>query len=105
MPLHPKPKLKARQVTYLEVDYNDLERFIKQIYDREYEIPCGEGMDSGDSVNFRIIKKPLDQYDKDGLTRWLRGRDSEELILRIILTDLCNNDFIDPGSYLISVSW
>lgn len=98
-------KLEYEQISYRQLDYNDLENFIAQHYGiKEYSIPCV--MECGNDTSFTIRAQAgeLDQYDNKVLEMVKAGREPP-FSLSVVLQDLCNKGLVDEGSYLVKVSW
>jgi len=100
-----KMALKVEKMTVLKVSYNDLESFIFKVYGAEYEILPGEECSSGRHKRYLVEKEVLDEYDFERLNNWRMGEDIPDFLLHTILTDLCNNDKIEAGEYIVCVSW
>lgn len=98
-------ELKVNKKTILKVDYSDLETFIDEVYDVRYEIPCGEETGDGSNLKYLVEKEVLDKYDLKRLNNWRMGESEGSFLLSTILTDLCNNDKIEAGEYIVNVSW
>lgn len=121
------PKLKTRTVTHQEVDYFDLDTFVKEITGREWEFvaarECGNDTEHTFSVTgthwsrrlhdehpdwtYEQCRVPgLDQYDQqtiDGfLGGYIIGRYPDP---QVMLDWLAANGHIRPGNYLVTVSW
>lgn len=97
-------ELPFKERTYLEVDYKDIEKFIRQEYGIEYEMISGEEWNNDSSHDFDVCKGIIDEYDQAKLNNWLNSNE-EQWLLNTILRDLCNKDKIKEGWYLIGVSW
>ena len=97
--------LKVNKKTVLKVSYNDLETFIFEVYGAEYEILPGEECSNGSHKKYLVEKEVLDEYDLERLNNWRMGEDIPDFLLSTILTDLCNNDKIEAGEYIVNVSW
>ena len=92
------------KVEYFEVDYSEFEQFVRQEYDVELEFACNQESSNDVSYTFSVDNKPLNNYDENKLSKFKAGEDPQ-FISHILLNDLCNRGVIEPGKYLIKVSW
>ena len=99
-----KTKLKCTKETKIVVDCNDLQDFIEEVYGQIYEIVAEEEWNNYESHNFTISKEDINSYDLPKLNFFKKGN-PKQYSLRVILQDLCNQDFIEEGDYLINVYW
>ena len=99
------PTLKCKTKTVIEVDYNDLDEFISEIYGVDYEIVSDEELNNYSMKSFDIKKESLGAYDQRCFNNWKVDSNNEQFMARTILTDLCNRELIPEGEYLIDVSW
>ena len=121
-PLPEIPKLPTRSECVIFVDYHDLDKLIKRVYgifetSIAYSVGGGilgfrdftvVGMEewTNDSVHeYTVEKKPLDKWDKRDLAEFMDNPFVASYALNVLLQDLCNNGYIGPGTYIISVSW
>lgn len=101
-------KLKYIEKIVREVDYNDLDDFINIVYHkspRTFEVVADQEWGNDEDHEIQIKKEEIKHdWDKDKLVQWnITGRGN--YLLRLLLTDLCNRDLLEPGTYLIKVSW
>lgn len=95
-------KLNYRIKTTIEVDYKDLEQFIKAETGQGYNISVGEELVNDFSRSYSKINDVVgneEEWNKFKTTG--KGR----FILRTILEGLCSEGKIPPGDYLVKVSW
>lgn len=99
------PLLKCTVETINNVEVNDLEDFIKEVTGHGYEcIPNQEW--SNDSNHRFMIDGELDEHDRSNWEAFKRGEASNcNFILHAILTGLCADGHIQPGTYLVNVCW
>ena len=88
-----------------EVDYGDLEAFILEQFGREYEIAPGEEASNGSNLRMDIKAEPNSDYYQKQLDRFIAGEGEPTYMVRPILTHLCHTGKIEPGCYIIRVSW
>lgn len=102
----PIAPLKLKKSMVFEVDYYDLDTFINDYYgtgDR-YEIVADDELMNDISKKFNIRKRELGQYDMNKIAAFKNGGRGSYMT-HTLLTDLCNNDVIEPGTYLVNISW
>ena len=102
------PSLKnATTKVVITVNYNDVEQLIKEVYGHEYEImPMEEVGSSHHAATYEQIVEAseLADWQAEDLETLKQG-EPDMYILGTILQDLCNNGYIKPGHYSISVTW
>ena len=100
-------KLKYEGLLFKVVQYYDLDNFIKAHYDLpDYEVIADMEYNNDSCYKMTIEKKELSKYDQEDLNEFLnsKGRDGNYMIYKLMY-DMCNKDLIEPGHYLIDVSW
>ena len=96
--------LRCKIVSTITVDYADLERFIKEIYGQDYEIPSQEEKGNDCNLTYSLKVEPMSDWDERKLGEFCHGK-NVSYALRVILQDLVNNEKILPGNYSIRISW
>lgn len=100
-----KPKLAVKRVSYLQVSYRDIGKFIQEVYGIPYYNPVATEEWSNDSCHEITVKnEELDNWDLEKLEKVKVGKEPS-WSFRAVMTDLCNRDLIEPGDYLIDVCW
>lgn len=94
--------LECTQVSYVNVDWTELERFIKHVTGQKYEIAYQEewGNDSQHSFN---TSHPSD-YDREKYDLLCAGT-PRSYSLRSILNCLAADGKLAKGQYLVTVCW
>jgi hypothetical protein len=87
----------------------DFDNFIRSVYGQPYEVVPDEEWNNDSSHRFVVEKKPytdnvLDMYDLKKLDTFINTGKSS-YIAHILFRDLANRDLIEPGVYVINVSW
>lgn len=91
--------------TYNVVDYHEVEKAIQDFYGiDEFSVPCDLETSNDTNHSFTIDGK-LDQYDLVDLAEFKKELKQTYWRTPLLMNDLCRNDIIPPGDYLISVSW
>ena len=100
------PTLKTVESTIINVDYNDLEDFIREVYGVNYSIPCGEEISNDSKKSYNVSAANVDKF-KIREFKKLKSSDEvdEGFYLIYILNDCCANGLIKPGTYLVNVCW
>jgi len=95
--------MKTRIKTYHVVDYVDFNEFASDHYGREVDfVAITES--SNDIEHSFSPDGVMRDYDKEELNEWL-AHDSDWVSIPTILDDLVAKGLIEPGNYLIRVSW
>lgn len=97
---------KCQVKTVIEVEYGDLERFIEDETGHEYEIPDREELDNYTAKTYDVdgnAKGYIVGFAEDWAKFKADGKGN--LMLRVILEGLCLEGKIQPGEYLVKVSW
>jgi len=99
--------LKCKVKTVIEVDYGDLEQFIQAETGHEYEIPDREECDNDTARSFDGIDGNAQGRIVGFAEDWAKFKTTGEgqYILRDILEGLCSEGKIQPGDYLVEISW
>ncbi len=96
--------MKVKVVSYMEVDYNELDKAISKFYGQSFECVPTEEWNNDSSYDFDIKKAKLSDYDKKKIEEYKSG-ECPSYIVRTLLVDMCNQGEIEPGHYLIQVCW
>lgn len=101
-----RPRLKTTTRCVQEVDYFDLDAFVKEITGRDWEFAAAEECGNYTDHSISVSAKPLDPYDQSKIDAFLAG----DIIgrypcARTMLDWLASQGHILPGNYLVRVSW
>ncbi len=102
-PARKAPVLKCETVVLRKVDYNDMDRFIREATGKNAEIVAMQEWGNNESHEFDLDGK-VDEYDMKKVQAFLAGK-NPSYCLRAILNYLVREEFLLPGTYLIEVSW
>lgn len=94
--------------TTIHVDYSDVEQLILTHYGHEFSIPESEECNNYTSLQYLVTDKPLTEKGLDVFTRKeLQTFEStgHGASLSTILDALCRAGELEPGNYVIRVSW
>ena len=97
-------ELKHEKVEYIEVEYRDLQQFIKDVYKKNFSFVADNECQNDSQHTFIVKKEELDDYDKEKLKKF-KKTGVYDYITSILLTDMCNRGIIEEGMYLITVMW
>ncbi len=100
-----KLKLKYTEETLRVVDYHDLDAFITELSGHEYECVSSEEW-SNDSCYRIKVDGEVDDYEREYWKKQKAGEDPESTYcLPHIMNCMVEEKLIEPGTYLIRVSW
>jgi hypothetical protein len=97
-------ELKIKKAEYYEVNDSDLNAFIKEQYGQEYDFASCEEAIADNSRIFSVKSGNLYPNDLSKLKDF-KSTGRCNYFTDILLMDLCNRGLIEPGEYLIRVSW
>lgn len=87
------------------VSSGNLDTLIQTYYkNKDYSFIEDQEMSNDSDKEFSIKKEKLNKYDEKELQIFENGECSC-FITSLLLRDLCNNNIIPEGNYLVSVSW
>lgn len=92
--------------SYIEVEYDDLDRAVSQAFGQSYEFVANEEANNYSSYPFNDIDgAPItSEYDQRKLDTFKEtGRGT--FLARILLNEMCRLELIAPGDYLVKVFW
>jgi hypothetical protein len=96
--------LLVTKITAYQVDYYNLEDFIKSVYGKDYSFIQDQECGNDSSHEFHISKKKLRKYDQKKLEEF--ANDGEYCFSAdVIMGDLCHKGLIEPGHYIVKVCW
>lgn len=106
-----KPTLKCEIETVYTVDYRDLEEFVKNIYGGDYEFvavqECSNDTDHKFTVDGKMClssSEKLNEYKRKDAEK-IRSGQYPNYCNNLLLDCLVVDGYIQPGTYLIQVSW
>lgn len=106
-----KPVLEVKKKTVIEVEYHNFEQFIIAVYNipaqKYYTWSVVADQEAGNNsvLSFDVSKKePLDEFDQADIEKFT-GSGQGQYMTQNLLQDLVNQDLIEPGEYLIDISW
>jgi len=98
-------ELKFTTKTINTLNYYDLNNFINNYYNlKHYDFVSDYVCDNSSSYSFTVRKETINNFDLRKLNDF-KNLEYVTYITDIILTDLCNNDAIPSGEYLVNVWW
>jgi hypothetical protein len=112
------PKLKAHKEVVFRVDHNDLDSFIREAYGLEcqsgegggysgeysFEYVASEELSNDVSKSYYVSPEEPNEYDRKKIEEMKQGKFAQ-FITCTLLCDLCHRGLIEPGKYIIDVSW
>lgn len=105
-----KPKLKMKKPEYLaEVNYGDLNAFINKVYGfppGTYEVVASQEWSNDSSYTAYAQAGQLPAYIQSKLDKFKASKGQDSMyMLNTLLSDCVNQGLLEPGKYLIKVSW
>lgn len=94
-----------KRVVYIEMEYGELEKLIKQTYGKAYEFVAEEELMNDVIKSFIVKKETLNEWDQVALDKFKATGRTGGWRTNVLLTDMCNQGLIEEGNYLIIVSW
>ena len=98
------PTLACQKVCYTEVKYHDLDDFIQEVYGHEFSCVADQEWNNDTKKTVWAEKENLALYDQVKLDEFVK-EGKYNFSLHVILSDLCNRGLMEPGKYLVSISW
>lgn len=100
-------KLILEKKEIYHIDYNDLQEFIREHYNRpDFNIICDMEWNNDASYVLQVCKDELEKCDKEEIESWkLDSYDSYHYIVPTLLNDLCNKGLVEEGEIYVSVCW
>lgn len=95
-----------RKNTVIECEYQEIEDIIKSTYGRDFDLINDLECCNDTQHTFTVEKGKNEKYEwnKNKLARWIETGEGN-FITCMILDDLCDKGVLEPGEYLINVSW
>ena len=101
-------QLKMKTKTYYEVDYNDLEEFIRTVTGHDYEIVCNEESSNDSSKTYSVTGFKSDYEKQYKLPNWVEFKNTGRnkiFMLGTILNGLAEDGHIPMGEYIVDICW
>lgn len=93
--------MKFQKKTYNYVEYGNLEKAIcDYLKIKEYNIPCQEELMNGVLAKYNITNAPDEELSSifvDGVVQMYRTP--------VIMEHMCKDGLIEPGEWLVDISW
>jgi len=94
-------ELKYEERTVREVNYHDLDDFISEAFGIKYECVAYEEWGNYQSHSFTVEREIISKHFSEELALGIIPKYSTALFLN----EACNLGLIEPGEYLVEVSW
>jgi len=94
-----------KQESFFTIDYSKFDELIKEEHgDLGFE--CVDALEIGNDSCYELhIDGKVDKWEEKGLTEFIERGTYDYGTPSILLNDLCRQEKITPGNYLIRVSW
>lgn len=96
--------LKKRTIPTHFVEYYDFERFVYQTYGTRIDFPVMQESSNDTSHTFNV-DGAMDDYAEEKFAEFLAAPHLAHYTAQVILDKLCADKHIEPGCYVIEVSW
>jgi len=96
--------MKVNKVTVLKVNYKELDRAISTHYGKPFDVVADQELNNDSEKEINIYPAVLDDYERKQVVHF-KETGSYNFSLRALLIDMCNEGIVEPGNYLIEVSW
>ena len=103
---HPISRMRNEQSYVYIVPSSELEQYISEVYDTDYELMPSEEVGSSQyaaCMKTHIQAKELEEYEKQELEEFKEG--GHQFKLNVVLQDMCNHGLLEEGIYIIEVNW
>jgi hypothetical protein len=99
--------MKIRTKVIHEVEYNELERLVRETYKHDFSFVADQELSNDSSKTFNGIDGVRDDSSDWDVNRWKKWVEDGcySCMSRDILNDLAGRGLIPPGDYVIQVSW
>ena len=98
--------LKFTEQTFKVVKSFDLEKLIQDTFNiKEYNLVSAEEERNDTVWTCRINNDPVDAYHLKAIQEWLKTGSEPSFMTRHIMQHMCNMGKLDPGDYLVEISW
>jgi len=98
-------ELKAKQKIVYEVEYDDLNEFIKYHYGvKEFYFTDDQELANYTSKTFNVSPKQPGAYDMKKLEKFMAG-EYVQFMTQTLLNNLCFSGLLEAGEYLVKVFW
>ena len=94
-----------KQKTYTVLDYDEIDMLVQKHFHRpDYESISGQEWNNNSSYTFRIDGQ-MSVYDSQNVETFKAKQNNGEWHLRAFMNQMCADGVLQPGDYLITVSW
>ena len=99
-------KLKTTKVCYLEVDYHDLQNLIDEAFPGiNFDVVADSEWNNDSQHTINVEGYSKDEFNKTEIDDLIKGNYDDYFGIYSVMDALCVKGLIDPGDYLIRVSW
>ncbi len=96
-----------KKIEFLVMGYNEWDKLVQKTYGKnDYEVVVEEEANNYSCLKLMDVKREtISEYYMRGIADWISGKRSQAPGKYQLATDMCNNGIIEPGNYLIEISW
>ena len=99
-------EMHTRPVIYHTLDYKEWERVVAEVYEVEGWSFIADHESSNDcNHSFTVDGKSLTDWDEKEIEIFKKDYNEVGWITQALLNDMCKRGLVEPGVYLIVVSW
>lgn len=98
-------KIKTQKCEVFIIDYSDFEKLVKKIYGKGYDYLAQEEAENYSYKLYEDIRGKLDDSEEEEIYEFQNTKGCDSCSMYALLQDLCKNNHIEPGNYLIKISW
>lgn len=96
-----------KKVEFFVMSYGEWDKLVNQTYGKwDYEVVAEEEANNYSCLKMEGVKREelADFYLRD-IKDWISGENHQAPGKWQLATDMCNNGILEPGNYLIEISW
>lgn len=99
-----KPKLQFEKYEVMRVNSSDLEDFIKEVTERDFNFVADQEA-GNDSQHEFDVDGDLDEYDLERVEEFVYDDEHHTFLTGALLNWCANEGHLEKGTYLVSVCW
>jgi len=96
--------MKSESRTIFEVDYHELEREVKEAFGVDWNFAAAQEANN-DTMNEFSVDGTLYDYEREEIAAFIDGTHDGDYLASALMNELCRLGRIEPGTYMVRVSW
>ncbi len=94
-----------KKVTYTEMSDREFDELVEATYGHKYEFAPDVECGNDSSPRFSVKKGEItSDWDKNELAKFIETGECS-YFAHMLFNDLCDRGVLEPGNYLVNVSW